>query len=438
MKIKQIIIASTLLVSVASFSQKDELKVLKKIYAKETPTADDLASFKSTVSKLETVAVEEADKVSAKFYKSMTPVMDANLLGANATPAQLMRIFTPTSVLELVNGLNATLDFEKKSGKKVYTDEINKTIATFSPLLVNAAVGYADAKKNKEASDLLYAIYLLDKKDGEKLYYAASYALNAQDYDAALKYYNELKNTNYTGEKTLYFAMNKEKKQEEFFTTKEQRQTFITIGTHEKPRDEKVPSKKGEIFKNIALILIHQGKSAEAKDAISDARKDDPNDTQLMLSEAEIYLKEKDFDNYTKIVNQALQSDPNNVDLVFNLGVISADSNKITEAENYYRKAIQMDPAYFNAYLNLAELKLRTDKEYVDEMKKLGTSDKDNKRFDELRTKQLANYNSVLPFLEKAVELKPDNEPAVNTLLGVYKALDLNDKYKALKAKLNK
>ena len=35
MKIKQIIIAGTLLVSVASFAQKDELKALKKIYAKD-------------------------------------------------------------------------------------------------------------------------------------------------------------------------------------------------------------------------------------------------------------------------------------------------------------------------------------------------------------------------------------------------------------------
>ena len=39
------------------------------------------------------------------------------------------------------------------------------------------------------------------KKDQEKLYYAASYAVNGQDYDLALKHYEELKNLNYSGEK---------------------------------------------------------------------------------------------------------------------------------------------------------------------------------------------------------------------------------------------
>ena len=52
MKIKQIIIASTLLVSVASFSQKDELKALKKIYAKEIPSASDIVDYKSNLNKI--------------------------------------------------------------------------------------------------------------------------------------------------------------------------------------------------------------------------------------------------------------------------------------------------------------------------------------------------------------------------------------------------
>ena len=58
MKIKQIIIAGTLLVSVASFSQKDELKALKKIYAKEEIKGADLTEYKALVAKVIPIAVE--------------------------------------------------------------------------------------------------------------------------------------------------------------------------------------------------------------------------------------------------------------------------------------------------------------------------------------------------------------------------------------------
>ena len=116
---------------------------------------------------------------------------------------------------DLVNGINETLDFEKKSGKNVFTDEIVK----FSPLLKSQLVNYAvylgDQKKYKESSEVLYSVYKLDNKDPEKLYYAANYAINGEDYNAALKYYQELKAIKYSGEGTVFFALNKEKNKEE-------------------------------------------------------------------------------------------------------------------------------------------------------------------------------------------------------------------------------
>jgi tetratricopeptide (TPR) repeat protein len=443
MKIKSILITGALLVSVTTFAQKDELKALKKIYAKEEIKGNDLVEYKSIVSKLEPLATEEADKIYASFYKAMIPVLESLAIDKTMSQAQiqvqLMKLVNSKSITNLAEGLNATLEYEKKSGKKIYTDDINETITSFKPQLINAAVALGEANKHKEASDILYSIYQLDKKDQEKLYFAASYAVNAKDYDKALSYYNELKALNYTGEGTLYYAVNKATKLEEFFgsdkAAKDSRDNLIKLSTHEKPRDEKITSKKGEIYKNIVLILVEQGKSAEAKAYIGDARKVNPDDTSLMLTEADIYLKEKDFVTYSKLVNQALEKDPNNVDLVFNLGVISAEANKIEDAEKYYKKAIELDPTYFNAYLNLSELKLRSDKDLVDQMRKLGSSDADNKKFDVLRAKQIANYKEVLPFLEKAVELKSDNEAAKSTLLGVYQALEMTDKYKALKAK---
>ena len=91
-----------------------------------------------------------------------------------------------------------------------------------------------------------------------------------------------------------------------------------------------------------------------------------------------------------------------------------------------------------NAYLNLAILKLDADKKIIDEMNKLGNSEKDNKRYEVLKKQRNDMFLATLPYLEKANELAPKNEDVVTTLLNVYGALEMTDKKKALKEKMGK
>ena len=437
MKIKHIVLATTMMVSLSSLAQKDELKALKKIYAKEEIKGNDLIEFKSLVNKLEPLATEESDKVYATFYKSMVPILEVLAIDKSMTPLQIQmqmaKSVTAKTIADLAIGLNATLDYEKKTGKKIYTDDINETITSFKPDLVNMAVALGNAKKYKESSEILYSIYQLDKKDIEKLYYAAGYAVNGEDFDAALDYYSQLKAVNYSGEGTTYMAVNKTTKKEETFNSKIERDLFIKGGSHENPKEEKIPSKRGEIYKNIALILVQKGKMDEAKSAISEARKLNPDDTSLILTEADLYYKAKDFENYKRLINEALTKNPNDADLIYNLGIISAQANNFVDAEKYYTRVVEIKPDYTNAYLNLADLKLQADKPIVEEMNKLGNSDKDNKRYEVLKKSREALFKGALPYLEKAHELDAANEIVVDNLLSVYGFLEMTDKYKALK-----
>lgn len=437
MKIKHIVLASTILVSASTFAQKDELKVLKKIYTKEAPKPADVAEYKTNLAKLEGIASEEGDKVYTGFYKAMLPLVEISALGPLATDAQKSQIVTAKTVDEIEKGLNATLEFEKKSGKKVYTDDILAKIKLYKNEIINLAINLANQQKFQDASNVLYSAYLLDKTDQDNLFFAASYAINAVNYDLALGYYNELKKLNYTGETKVYFASTKaDNKEESFGANKVLRDAAVSSGTHVKPREEKTPSRRGEIFKNIALILVEKGRVEEAKAAVAEARQANPEDTSLILTEADLYLKMNDIATYTKLVNEALEKNPNNVDLIYNLGVVAGNANKLDDAERYYKKALEINPNYFNANLNLAELKLRADDKFVTEINKLGTSEKDNKRYEVLKAEREKNFRTVLPYLEKAVELEPDNEPAKRTLISVYGALEMSDKAKALKATL--
>lgn len=439
MKIKHIILTGTLLVSVASFAQKDELKALKKIYAKDEIANDDLNEYKSLITKLESLATEEGDKVYTNFYKSMLPALELNALGLDKTltPLQaqmkIAKSITPKTISDFEKGLNATLDYEKKTGKKIYTDDILETIASFKSQFIDYAITLGNQKKYKESSEVLYSIYLLDKKDKENLYYAANYAVNGQDYDKALQYFKELKATNYTGEGTLYFAKNKTTGTEENYTDKAVRDKLVDLGTHSSPRDEKIPSKKAEIVRTIALILIEQGKTTEAKEAIAEARKLNPDDVSLITSEADIYLKLNDTENYKRLITEALAKNPNDKTLLFNLGVTSSNANQLEEAEKYYRKVIELDPNYTDAYMNLAALLLKPDEKIVIEMNKLTNSTSDLKKFDALKAERVKIFTRVMPVLEKAHQLDPKNENAKSNLKSVYSFLELMDKVKALK-----
>jgi len=439
MKIKKILVAGALIVSVSTFAQKDELKALRKIYNKDEIKGADLSEYKSLVEKVQPLAVDEGDRVYANFYKCMIPVLEFTVIDKTMPPLQIqmafMKFASPKAITELAAGLNATLDYEKKTGKKIQTEDINETITSFKPELLNFAVKLGNEKKFKESGDVLYAIYQLDKKDQEVLYYAASYATNGKDFDNALIYYKELRALNYTGEGTLYFAKNKVSGVEESYTNKNVRDNMIQIGTHLSPRDEKIPSKKGEIIRNIALILIEQNKIDEAKTAILDARKENPEDVDLIVSEANIYLNLKDSVNYKRLISEALEKRPNDEVLVFNLGVTCANANQFEDAEKYYNKAIELKPDFLNAYINLADLILKPDAKIVDDMNKIkGSSDSELKKYNILKEQRLKLFQKAMPIYEKAHQLDPKDEDIKSILKSVYSYLELTDKVKALKA----
>lgn len=415
---KKIILSSTLLLSAISFAQKDELKALKKLYNQDTYTAEDVANYKANVAKLETLATEEGDKVYANFYKAMSPLLETNYLSTDKSLApmvvqtKLMVLNSPKNVSFLGDALNATLDYEKKTGKKIYTDDIIDTVKNFKPGYIQIAGKFEEAKKYDQSSEMLYAIYKLDKKEPIYLYIAANDALNAQNNQKALAYFTELRDSGYTGEGTSYIATSKVNGQRDTFNSKEDRDNAVKIGTHVKPEQEQLPSKKEEINNYINLLS-----------------------NAALIDKANEYYKNGDKVKYQELISDALKSNPNDPTLQFNLGVVSTETGNFTDAEKYYRKAIELKPDYYEPYLNLAELKLKPDAEIVKKINALGSTPADLKKYDELKVQREKLFGDAMPLLEKAHQLKPEDEATTETLRRVYKFLGLKDKETKLMGK---
>ena len=327
---------------------------------------------------------------------------------------------------------------EKAMGKMKYVTQAKDLKEQLKGELVNGAVSDQNAKNYKDAEIKIHKAYTLSPKDTSFLYYAAQFAIGDNNMNKALEYFIQLKQMGFSDIKKTYFAISKETGKEEPFESEAIRNISVQQAkTHEKPRNGKSDSKRGEIVRNIALIYLQNKELDKAKEAFKEAKQANPNDTSLLITEANMYLELKDYTTYKSIISSILANNPNDADLFYNLGVISANSGELEEAEKHYAKAIEINPKYSNAYLNLAIIKLDADTKLVQEMNGLGNSAKDNKRYEELKVQREKVFKDALPFLEKVVEFDPTNKEAKQTLLNVYTSLDMTDKYKALKATMN-
>ncbi len=329
-----------------------------------------------------------------------------------------------------------TIKIESESGKRRYSSQIESSFKNIKEKLVEIGVNDFKEKKYIDSANERYEAYLIDSKDTINLYNSAVAFVNGKDYDTAVKHYETLKAINFSGIGTNYFATNKITKTEENFSTEHDRDLSIQASTHEKPRAEKRISKRGEIYKNMALLYIQKGDREKAKKVISDARIKNPEDISLALAEADLYLDTKDYESYKKAIEPILKKNQNDVDLVYNLGVLSAKAKNIADAENFYLKAVSLNPKYINAYINLSFLKLEEAETINEDMNKQGTSPEEMKKYDDLKIKRDNVYKKTIPYLQKIIEMNPENEDISKSLLSVYNALEMTAEYKELKAKL--
>jgi tetratricopeptide (TPR) repeat protein len=393
---KKLILGVALMLSVATFAQKDELKTLKKLYSRENLNEKDIALYKSTIASLESIASEKSDKVYLNFYKGMLPLIEIMSLGDKVTPADQMRVFNPKALDDLSNSLVATIDFEKESGKQIYTKDIEETLSWFKPMLSQFAFQLNSNSKFKEGSELFYNIYKLDKNDGSNLENAAILAVQAQDYVQAEKYYREFFNSDYINKHINYFAINKASGQEESFPSRESRMKSIGLGIHEKPREEKLSVKKPEISKTIAVLSFQNGNIEQAKKDYKLAKELNPDDIEVLSNEANVYYQSNDLVSYEKLVKELILKDPTNASLHFNIG-----------------------------YLSLSE-----DQKIVDELNK-NTSN--NKLYNELMEKRKAIFRNALPHFEKSYSLDSSNDNTKQLLRLTYEVLGMKDKAATIK-----
>lgn len=409
---KNILSIGLSLLSVVAIAQKKEIRDAGKAIDKGS-----YAEAKTLLTQAESMLGDANDNLKQEFYVFKGK---AYLGTGEGTP---------------VKDLMAAADAFKKAEELGNKEAAAEGLAGVTNSLIQSAINDQNAEKYELAAEKLYAGYQLNPKDTLYLYFAASNAVTAGDYDTALKYYENLKDLGYTGIETQYVAINKATGEEEAMP-KAQRDLMVKTGDYIKPEDRIAPSKAGEITKNIALIYIEQGRDEEAIKALETAKAANPDDSSLLQTEADMYYRMGKKDKYKELMEQIIAKDPTNGTLYYNLGVTAFEMGDIEGAIEYYKKALEFSPEMAEARLNIAAAILSKEAKIVEEMNSLGMSKADTKKYDELAESRKEIYREALPYLETVMENDAENIEAIRTTMNIYYQLGDTEKADALQVKL--
>jgi tetratricopeptide (TPR) repeat protein len=413
---RKILIVAAFSFAVAGMAQKNEIKAAEKALK-----GGDIASAKTALEAAEGTISGADEKLQAQYYFTKGKIYN-----------DLAKKGDDSAFQKAVDAFKKVIDIETASGKQKYTNETNQLMTAIVAELVNGAVSDNNEKKFKEGADKLYMSYQLSPRDTVYLYYAASSAVNGGLYDDALKYYIELQDVGYDGSSVVYKAKNTATGEMEPMS-KTQRDLMVKSGTYTDPVDEKEPSKKGEIVKNIALIYTQLGQDDKALGAYQAARESDPEDVNLILNEANLYFKQGDKEKFKSLMAEAIAIAPDNADLYYNVGVINSEQGNIDEARENYKKVLELNPGYTNAYLNLSTTYVNEGNSFIDEMNSLGNSRADIAKYEELKTKKDSLFEMGAQTLEDALKTNPDNQGILTQLKNIYGAMGDNENFMRVK-----
>ncbi len=197
---------------------------------------------------------------------------------------------------------------------------------------------------------------------------------------------------------------------------------------------------------NFVRLMSEKGEFEKAIKVIEKAKLIDPENVELALSEADTYLKMKDYLKTKEILEQILVNQPDNSQLYFIIGNIYDELAKDTThtaaqiEENYqltikyYEKAIELNPDYFEALFNLGTMYNNKAVDKFNAAQKLQYGDE---RFDVLMKEMDDLFVQALPYLEKAHALNEKDPDPMRMLYTIYVRQKKNDEAAAIRKKID-
>lgn len=158
----------------------------------------------------------------------------------------------------------------------------------------------------------------------------------------------------------------------------------------------------------------------KARELIKAAQEQFPDEVNFKKQEVSLLLKMGKTAEAKEELKAAIEAEPTNADLYFNLGYLNEQLEDKQAAIEAYKKAMEVDPSHANAAYNLAVIHYTRAADLVKEANNLGISAADRKKEKELLKNSKIRFEEALPYLEKALELHPENRTMMEITMIAY------------------
>ena len=196
---------------------------------------------------------------------------------------------------------------------------------------------------------------------------------------------------------------------------------------------------------------------------IQEARAAFPADQNFRNDELNYYMLSGKQDELVKKLEVESAKDPNNAELLFSLAIVynglanpktgerpANRADLMSKAGDAYQKALKLTPENPELNYNYGAMFNNEAKDINDQMNAItGISDKDTKKYNELKAKRDAIFEMALPYVEKAYTLldarasslkgseKNAYTGSMMVLSQIYSIQNKMDKYNEVKKKMN-
>ncbi|MEN4760285.1 hypothetical protein ABEG63_08145 [Chryseobacterium sp. C39-AII1] len=301
-----------------------------------------------------------------------------------------------------------------------------------------AAMDAYNAKNYAASAPKFVEVYDLLKANGQDdktyMYYAGlSYAL-ANNSDAAIKIYQDLINSGYTGVQTTYTAKDKAgnvatyDKQTWDLLKKNSSKDYTDFKT------EQTPSVEPDLYETLSTLLLNAKKNDEAVALIEKGLAKFPNNAKLKEAQGTALYASGNTEKFMQNLKEQLAKNPNDATNWYNLGVLQAkDPASVDAAIESFKKATELKSDFANAYQNLVYTTIGDDSKAVEEINALRKTKPDDAT--KLIDARKARFEKSLPFAESWYKAMPTSLEAVSTLKDIYSITKNQAKATEMKAK---
>ncbi len=165
-----------------------------------------------------------------------------------------------------------------------------------------------------------------------------------------------------------------------------------------------------------------------------------PEDDDFVQEKIYYLITSGKSEDAEKELKAAIQRDPEDAVLHYQLGYLYDEVDRDDEALEAYKKAFEIRPDYYEATFNYGAIHYNRAADILKEFNDIPLG-KDYKKYaqmeKEYEEKAATHFKKALPYLEKAHQIKGDDEKLLEILGGVYTRLDMEEKAKEVEAKLS-